>query len=33
MNTRLNYSHAAPGVYEAMDPLDRYVQNCAIEAN
>jgi len=31
MNTRLNYAHAAPGVYEAMDPLDRYLQSCAIE--
>ena len=31
MNSRLNYGKIAPGVYEAMDALDRYVQTCAIE--
>lgn len=31
MNTRLNYARVAPGAYEAMDALDGYIQNCAIE--
>jgi len=31
MKTRLHYDRVAPGVYEAMDPLDRYLQDCAIE--
>ena len=31
MNTRLNYGVAAPGVYTAMDALDRYVQTCGLE--
>ena len=31
MNSRLNYGKIAPGVYEAMDALDRYVQTCAVE--
>jgi AhpD family alkylhydroperoxidase len=31
MNARLNYGKIAPGVYEAMDGLDRYVQTCAVE--
>ena len=28
---RLNYAKAAPGVYDAMDVLDRYVQECGLE--
>jgi AhpD family alkylhydroperoxidase len=31
MNVRLNYGQIAPGVYEAMDPLDQYVQSCGLE--
>jgi AhpD family alkylhydroperoxidase len=31
MKTRMNYGQAAPGVYDAMDKLDAYLQNCAIE--
>lgn len=31
MNTRFNYAKVAPGVYDAMDALDRYVQNCGLE--
>ncbi len=31
MNTRFNYAKVAPGVYEAMDVLDQYLQTCAIE--
>jgi AhpD family alkylhydroperoxidase len=31
MKTRLNYEQVAPGVYDAMDGLDRYIQNCGIE--
>jgi len=31
MNTRLNYGVAAPGVYTAMDALDRYLQTCGLE--
>ena len=31
MNSRLNYGKIAPGVYEAMDALDCYVQTCAVE--
>ena len=33
MNSRLNYGKIAPGVYEAMDALDSYVQTCAIETS
>jgi AhpD family alkylhydroperoxidase len=29
--TRINYAKAAPGVYEAMDALDSYLQTTAIE--
>ena len=31
MNTRLNYGVAAPGVYTAMDAVDRYLQTCGLE--
>jgi AhpD family alkylhydroperoxidase len=31
MNARFNYGNAAPGVYEAMDALDRYLQMCGLE--
>jgi AhpD family alkylhydroperoxidase len=31
MKTRINYGKVAPGTYEAMDALDRDLQDCAIE--
>lgn len=31
MKARLNIGKSAPGVYEAMDALDRYVQECGLE--
>lgn len=31
MGARLNYGKVAPGVYEAMDALDRYLQQCDVE--
>jgi AhpD family alkylhydroperoxidase len=31
MKTRLNYGKAAPGVYDAMDPLDQYLAACGLE--
>ena len=31
MKARLNYAKAAPGVYDAMDALDRYLQDCGLE--
>ena len=31
MQRRFNYEKAAPGVYAAMDALDRYVQGCELE--
>lgn len=31
MRSRFNYAKAAPGVYEAMDSLDQYIQNCGLE--
>lgn len=31
MNPRLNYATAAPGVYDAMDALDQYLQGCGLE--
>jgi AhpD family alkylhydroperoxidase len=31
MKVRLNYGKAAPGVYEAMDALDQYLQACGLE--
>jgi AhpD family alkylhydroperoxidase len=31
MSPRLNYSKAAPGVYDAMDALDQYLAACSVE--
>jgi AhpD family alkylhydroperoxidase len=31
MKPRLNYAKVAPGTYEAMDALDRYLQTCVLE--
>jgi AhpD family alkylhydroperoxidase len=31
MKPRLNYEKAAPGVYDAMDALDQYLQGCGLE--
>jgi AhpD family alkylhydroperoxidase len=31
MTARLHYGKIAPGIYEAMDALDRYIQTCAVE--
>lgn len=31
MKLRFNYAKAAPGVYDAMDALDRYVAGCGLE--
>jgi AhpD family alkylhydroperoxidase len=31
MKPRLNYAKVAPGTYEAMDALDRYLQACDVE--
>jgi AhpD family alkylhydroperoxidase len=31
MKPRLNYANAAPGVYDAMDALDQYLQACGLE--
>jgi AhpD family alkylhydroperoxidase len=31
MKPRLNYAKAAPGIYDAMDALDRYLQDCGLE--
>jgi AhpD family alkylhydroperoxidase len=31
MKARLNYAKAAPGVYDAMDALDSYLQDCGLE--
>ena len=31
MKARINYAKAAPGVYDAMDSLDRYLQECGLE--
>lgn len=31
MNVRLDYGKAAPGVYQAMDALERYLHACSIE--
>jgi len=31
VKARLNYAKAAPGVYDAMDALDRYLQDCGLE--
>ncbi len=31
MKPRFNYGKAAPGVYDAMDALDRYLGSCSLE--
>lgn len=31
MKARLDYGKAAPGVYEAMDALDKYLHRCGLE--
>lgn len=31
MNARLDYGKTAPGIYEAMDALERYLAQCSIE--
>jgi AhpD family alkylhydroperoxidase len=31
MKARLNYAKAAPGIYDAMDGLDRYLESCGLE--
>jgi AhpD family alkylhydroperoxidase len=31
MRSRFNYGKVAPGIYEAMDALDRYLQQCDLE--
>ena len=31
MQPRINYAKAAPGVYDAMDALDRYLAACSLE--
>jgi AhpD family alkylhydroperoxidase len=31
MKARLDYARLAPGVYDAMDSLDRYLQTCGLE--
>ncbi len=31
MRARFNYGKAAPGVYDAMDALERYLATCALE--
>ncbi|HTG34915.1 MAG TPA: carboxymuconolactone decarboxylase family protein [Thermoanaerobaculia bacterium] len=31
MKARLNYAKAAPGVYGAMEGLERYLQDCGLE--
>ena len=31
MKARLNYARVAPGVYDAMDALDQYLNSCGLE--
>lgn len=31
MNVRIKYNRSAPGVYDAMDALDQYLQHCGLE--
>ncbi len=31
MKPRINYAKAAPGVYDAMDSLDQYLNGCGLE--
>ncbi len=33
MEPRLNYATAAPGAYQAMAGIERYVRNCGLEAS
>jgi AhpD family alkylhydroperoxidase len=33
MKTRFRYAKVAPGVYEAMDAADRYLQDCGLESS
>ncbi len=33
MKARIEYGKAAPGIYRAMDALDRYVRECGLEAS
>jgi AhpD family alkylhydroperoxidase len=33
MKLRFNYAKTAPGVYDAMDALDRYLGDCGLEAS
>ena len=33
MKMRFNYAKVAPGVYDAMDPLDQYGAACGLEAS
>lgn len=33
MSPRLDYSKVAPGVYESMDALDRYLARCGLEVS
>jgi hypothetical protein len=30
MKARINYAKTAPGVYDAMDSLEQYLQNCGL---
>ncbi len=32
MKTRINYGKVAPGIYDAMDALDRYLGTCGLDA-
>ncbi|HEY8182346.1 MAG TPA: carboxymuconolactone decarboxylase family protein, partial [Thermoanaerobaculia bacterium] len=31
MRPRINYAKVSPGVYDAMDALDQYLQKCGLE--
>ena len=31
MKTRLNFARVAPGIYDAMDALDQYLNQCGLE--
>lgn len=31
MTVRIRYAHSAPGVYDAMDALDQYLQGCGLD--
>jgi AhpD family alkylhydroperoxidase len=32
MKTRINYARSTPGPYDAMEPLDQYLETCGLEA-